>query len=65
MLLCVFLDAGMCSVYSRCAVPAARNDKCENRSTKSHVILYKLIKALHCMVAKQRDGDYSSALFTK
>ena len=55
----------MCTVYSRCAVPVARNDKCVNRSTKSHVILYKLIKALHCMVAKQRDGDYSSALFTK
>ena len=52
----------MCSVYSRCAVPVARNDKCVSRSTKSHVFF---IKALHCMVSKQRDGDYSSAFFTK
>ena len=31
----------MCLVYSHCAVPVARNDKCVSRSTKSHVFLYK------------------------
>ena len=52
----------MCLVYSRCAALVALNYKCVSRSTKSHGIC---IKALHCMVAKQRGGDYSSAFLTK